>query len=209
MSAPEEFNEETLALHEELLAGRPTASAQLAELLLPKIINALTKKFSNITDSHLIQIAANNAILYYLKFPNKFVANRGSLINFVWLLAKGRLLNLLSSKENSLNPNEFVELDEAQTVYSNETNREADIEQFLINDEQEQQTYKQLSDLLPDAIDQKILKLMMDGARETALFAAVLGISDESPEAQRDSVKKHKDRIKKCILRNYERQKAR
>ncbi|MDQ3801946.1 MAG: hypothetical protein M3384_21185, partial [Acidobacteriota bacterium] len=202
MSTSKELNEKAIALHKDLIAGRPTASAQLAEFLLPKVLNALTGKFPNVIDEHLIQTAAHNAILYYLKFPDKFDANRGSLINFVWRLAKSSLLNLLSSKENILNHNEFVELDETQTVYSNDTKQDETIEQFLINDEQDRQTYKKLCALLPDPIDQAILKLMMDGERDTELFAAVLEISDEPPEEQRALVKKHKDRIKKYIQRH-------
>jgi RNA polymerase sigma-70 factor (ECF subfamily) len=202
MSASKEFNEKVDFLHNDLIAGRLTASAQIAELLLPKIYKALVKKFSNVIDEHLIQTAANNAILYYLKYPNKFEANRGSLINFVWQLAKSGLLNLLSSKENILNHNEFVELNEAETVYSNETRQDETIEQFLIIDEQDRQIYKQLYDLIPDPLDRAILELMMNGERDTALFAVVLGVSDESLEERRACVKKHKDRIKKFIQRH-------
>lgn len=206
MPTSKELNEKVIALHEELLAGHSIASAQIAELLLPKIYKALTRKFSNVYDEHLIQTAANNAILSYLKSPNKFDANRGSLINFVWLLAKRDLLNLLSTKENTSNKGEFVELDEAQTVYSNEAGQDETIEQFLVDEEQDHQTYKELYALLPDQIDRTILELMMNGERKTDLFAAVLGISDETPEEQRICVKKHKDRIKKVIQRKYERQ---
>ncbi|MCD9186652.1 MAG: hypothetical protein LUM44_09470 [Pyrinomonadaceae bacterium] len=202
MSASKEFNEKVVALHYDLLAGHPVASAQIAELLLPKIILALTRKFSNVADEHLIQIATHNAILYYLKSPNKFDANRGSLINFIWLRARSSLLNILSSKENPLKRKEFVELEEVHSVYGNEESQNESIEAFLIDNEQDNLFYKRLSVLLPDQIDRNILELMMNGERNTVLFAAILGIADKSLEEQCSCVKKHKDRIKKFIQRH-------
>lgn len=98
MTASSEINEKTHKLHSDLLAGSPIATAQLAELLLPKISTALTKKFSNINDDHIIQTAANEAFLYYLNSPDKFDSNRGSLISFVWQRAFSNVLNFL--KEN-------------------------------------------------------------------------------------------------------------
>lgn len=199
MPTSKELHEKTIALHNDLLAGRPTAFTQLAELLQPRICRALARKFFNIDDEHLIQTAVNNAILYYLKSPNKFDAKRGSLINFVWRRAYGNVLNFI--KENK-KQNKVVELDDSQTVYSNETNDGETIEQFLIDDEQDNLFYQRLSVLLPDSIDRAILELMMNNERETISFAAVLGISDEPPEEQRIIVKKHKDRIKKFIQRH-------
>jgi len=199
MSASKEFNEKAAVLHKDLLAGRPTASAQIAELLQPRILRGLSRKFSNVNDEHLIQTAVNDALLYYLKSPNNFDAKRSSLLNFVWQRANSNLLNLL--KENA-KQNKFVELDEVQTVYSNEANQNETIEQFLIDDEQDNLFYKRLAVLLPDPIDRAILKLMMNGERDTVLFAVVLGVSDESPEEQCACVKKHKDRIKKFIQRH-------
>lgn len=199
MSTSKELSEKAIALHKDLLNGHFTAPAQLAELLLPLIYKGLSRKFSNINDADLIQIAADDAILYYLQAPNNFDAARGSLIGFVWQRAKSNLLNLLQKNREQ---NKFVELEETETVYSNERNQDETIEQLLINDEQDSQIYKRLYDLLPDRIDQAILRLLLEGERETAVFAAVLEISDQSPEDQRAGVKKHKDRIKKIIQRH-------
>lgn len=101
MSASSEINEKALELHEDLLAGNFIATAQLAELLLPKIFKALSRKFSNISDEHLIQTAANEAVLYYLKSPDKFNPNRGSLISFVWQRAVSNVLNFLTESKKS------------------------------------------------------------------------------------------------------------
>jgi RNA polymerase sigma-70 factor (ECF subfamily) len=203
MSASKELNEKAIALHKDLLKGHLTASAQLAEFLLPQIYKGLSRKFPSLNDEHLIQIAANDAILYYLQSPNNFDASRGSLISFVWQRAESNLLNLLQKNRKQ---NKFVELDEVGTVYSNEKSQSETIEQFLMLGEQNRQTYEQLEKLLPDRIDQAILRLMLNGERETEVFAGVLEISDKSPKEQRDCVKKHKDRIKKVIRRRYRRQ---
>jgi hypothetical protein len=50
--------------------------------------------------------------------------------------------------------------------------------------------------------------MMMEGIRETELFAATLGISHLSVEEQRTLVKQHKDRLKKTIQRHYKREKS-
>lgn len=205
MAESKELDEKALTLHKDFLAGRVTASAQLAELLLPEIYNALARKFSNVYDEHLIRIATDEAILYYLRSPGKFDPTRGSLLNFVWQRARDGLLNLLHQRK--INHEKFVELIEARTVYSNETSRSETIEQFLITDEQDRQTYKQLRELFPDPVDRALLKLMLDGEYKTAVFADALGILGAPLDEQRAIVKKHKDRIKKVVQRHYERQK--
>lgn len=69
--------------------------------------------------------------------------------------------------------------------------------------EQDNKVFQQLRELLPDPLDQAVLKLMMDGERDTSRFAEILEVSGESPEEQFKIVKKCKDRIKKVIQRRY------
>lgn len=204
MSASSEINEKALKLHEDLLAGSLIATAQLAELLLPEISKALTRKFSNINDEHLIQTAANEAVLYYLKSPGKFDPIRGSLIGFVWQKAESTVKNLLKAKKGISEKEESVELPEDRAVYSNEDGET--VEQLLIRDEQDNKVFQKLRELLPASSDQAVLELMMDGERETSRFAEILGVSGESSEDQFRVVKKCKDRIKKVIQRRYNRQ---
>lgn len=206
MSESDDFNKKAEALHADLIAGHPTAPAQLAEFLLPSIYRALKRKFANIKDEHLVQTAANNAVCYYLRSPTRFDPVRGSLVAFVWQRAKSSMLNLLSSSENLSKKKEFVELSETRTVYNSGKDLN-EIEEFLIKHEQDIQTFNQLRKLLPDPLDHSILEMMMEGVRETAQFAEVLGISDESIERQREYIKKCKDRIKKVIQRHYKKQK--
>jgi hypothetical protein len=50
-------------------------------------------------------------------------------------------------------------------------------------------------------VDRRVLRLMVDGERRTAVFAAVLGLDGQPAEAQRREVKRAKDRIKKRLER--------
>lgn len=202
MASSADFNERTLKLHEELVAGSFIATAQLSELLLPKIFEALKKKFPNISDEHLIQTASNDAVLYYLKSPNNFDPSRASLLTFVLLRAKSNVLNFLKTRKNKSEI--LVELPEEETVYSNESVET--IEELLILNEHNEIVFLQLRELLPDSLDRSVLELMINGERETLQFAKIIGVSDKSPEEQFKIVKRHKDRIKKVIQRRYVRQ---
>jgi hypothetical protein len=47
---------------------------------------------------------------------------------------------------------------------------------------------------------------MMDGVRETAAYAAVLGLHHRPLHEQEKIVKRHKDRLKKMLQREWRRQ---
>jgi hypothetical protein len=49
-----------------------------------------------------------------------------------------------------------------------------------------------------------MLILILDDIRETNYYADVLGIPDLSPTEQAAIVKRHKDRIKKKLIRNID-----
>jgi hypothetical protein len=49
--------------------------------------------------------------------------------------------------------------------------------------------------------DARIIQLMIDGERRTQRFAAALGLEKADPAEQREAVKRHKDRIRKRLVR--------
>jgi hypothetical protein len=63
-------------------------------------------------------------------------------------------------------------------------------------------TWNLIRDILPEQKDQEFLLMMMDGVRESTAFAILLNIVDLPKEEQAKIIKRHKDRIKKTILRH-------
>jgi hypothetical protein len=61
---------------------------------------------------------------------------------------------------------------------------------------------KRAVELLEEPRDRAILRLMMDGVRETEEYAEVLQVHDLAQEEQREIVKRNKDRIKKTLQRH-------
>jgi hypothetical protein len=55
--------------------------------------------------------------------------------------------------------------------------------------------------LLPDPTDQSLLELMMDGVRESAAYAAVMGLQGQPRDVQAREVKRAKDRIRARLKR--------
>ena len=74
----------------------------------------------------------------------------------------------------------------------------------LLQQEESAQLHQQEEDcmnLLQDPQDQQILAPRLRGERRTVAFAAILGISHLPIEAQRQEVKRAKDRIDKILRR--------
>jgi hypothetical protein len=68
-------------------------------------------------------------------------------------------------------------------------------------------TEAQISDVLSGVLsdrDRRIVKLMLEGVRETSTYARVLEIEDRSLDEQRRIVKQHKDRLKLSARRRQE-----
>lgn len=188
-------------LHSELVAGSPTASAQLAELLLPSVLRMLERRFFNISDSHLLTTATIDAILTYLKKPERFDPEKGSLLYFTLRSATWKVLTALeTNRELTI---DSVELEGVSDVSKYEGEDELPVDVRLILQDEDSHTINRLKAILPDATDQLCLGLMMNGTRETDDYAAVLGISRESEEVKRREVKRVKDRIKITVRRRY------
>ncbi len=194
------LRERTTLLHEELLSGSTVASAQLAELLLVNVSKFLKSTFFNVKDEHIIATSVEDAILTYLRNPDEFDPERGSLLSYIITAAKWRLLSAISRKREK---NVELESHENVSIYSGEP--DLPIEDVLIAEDEDKRTFKRLRELLPDSRDQAMLEAMMDGERITDTYAAILGISDQPQDVKRQEVKRNKDRIKIVIRRKFDR----
>lgn len=190
-------------LHLHLVDGSPTAPSEIAELFLTPLVDQFKRVFQHVGDPHLVESIVIDALVDYFERPQQFDPQRGNLYAFFYLKVKSDILNALkpTKLDQSILPlAELVELDDEQTVYGVELAEDLDIEQHVIN--QLSPVWLRLAEIIPEEKDREIVYLMISGARETQLFAQVLGIDDLPADEQARQVKKHKDRLKKVIQRH-------
>jgi len=189
-------------LHRELLGGDALAFSKIAELFLPPLVGALSRKFHNLSDPHLPNHAVADALLTYLAAPQKFDPTRGKLFTYLWVAAHSDLLNHIEAerKHTSRKTNEkVVELRPVHAV--NEKEGEQDPEKELLLAEQSSLIQLKINDIVSDESDRKVVELMLDGVRETAAYAEILAVSDKPSAEQKALVKRAKDRIKIALQR--------
>src|SRR5262245_60949952 len=204
MSATLEVEQQALELHEQILSGDCLAPNMLAELLMPRLAEALRRKYHTVKDEHAIHTAVADAMLGYLKAPQKFNRNRGSLVGYLWMAAQGDLLNSLKQAriwEERNTGEEVVELESyaAEHRLNGRHENPEEVYQFI---EEQNRVESRISSILSNSIDREVARLMLDGVRETDEFAKVLGVCDKKAEEQAAVVKRHKDRIKLALRRN-------
>jgi DNA-directed RNA polymerase specialized sigma24 family protein len=194
------------SLHQKLIDGDVTAPAQIAEVFLQRVVDKLQRRYPNLADPHLVQMAADDAIINYFQHPHRYDPAQSSLDTYLTMSARCDLLNLLRGARYSGFPKntEFVELDAAGREYKIEV-KDEDFnveEQALIL---ASPVWTLLEQFLPDMTDREVALLMLEGVRETEEYAHVLGIDYLPKMAQATEVKRHKDRIKKSLGRHIDR----
>ncbi len=196
-------------LHRELLGGDALAFSKIADLFLPPLVAALSRKFHNLSDPHLAGHAVADALVTYLAAPEKFDPARGKLFTYLWVAAHSDLLNHIEAerKHTSRKVNEkVVELRPVHAV--NETEGEQDPETELLLAEQASLIQMKINNIISDESDRQVVALMLDGVRETAPYAEILGVSDKPSADQKAVVKRTKDRIKIALQRGLKPRKS-
>jgi RNA polymerase sigma-70 factor (ECF subfamily) len=188
--------------HGRLVSGDPTAPAQLCKAILAPLAAWLYAK-RRTTDKELVRDAATDALVDYIKHPNRWNSERGTLVSYICMAADRDLLNALE-KANRRSSREILTAD----VEEEHFDRNVSLEEEKLSDS---------SDSLLPALDQKVaserdrqlLVLMLQGERSTNKFAQLLKIEDLPKEEKALRVKQHKDRLKKVIERLRSRTHAR
>lgn len=202
MSSHANLKETGEHLHQRLLAGSLTASSETAEIFLQLLIKSLAGEFKQLRDPHLIDSAAADALINYFEYPRKFDPARSSLFRYLRIRARTYLLNSLGQPDSA---KKVVELEEVKTVYQVEDQNEPDAETALVSRAVQTEIMQQVQKYITDPVDFRIVLLMIDGVRDTAKYAEVLGVSERPLTEQRKMVKRYKDRIEKIIERKIRR----
>jgi hypothetical protein len=189
--------DELLRLHTQLCAGEdPTASARLAELLLP----ALRRRFrsTRAADPHTIDSLINLSIARYLRDPGRYEPARGPLLAFLYRDVEGdrknELASLASRRAHELPDSEAVDVASAGRNPGTEEEVLDALDPFDVPREMLEAARSEAATLSEQ--DRRLLMLIGDGVRETVAYAEILGIAHLPTEVQRREVKRHKDRLK-------------
>jgi DNA-directed RNA polymerase specialized sigma24 family protein len=207
MSSPIDHRQLGEELHARLLAGTSaTVTSEIAERFLPLVASSLRKRFHNLSDQHLVDMAVEDALIDYFDNPARFDPRRAGLATYLYWRARSLLLNLMAGQKKSFGREKAVELEDEEFVYLMTESETADIEQSLVQREMDETTWRKLCEIFTDRRDLELVKLMMEGVRETARYAEVLDASSLTANEQASLVKRHKDRLKIAIQRKYRRE---
>jgi RNA polymerase sigma-70 factor (ECF subfamily) len=213
------------ALHARLLKGErrdPVASSELAGVILEPLRRRLAWRAGNLLRAmgptvrdDALNDATVTAYMNYVRRPEQYDPRkaRGGLLPFLTMAAHRDLLNALPTIERHRNvvPLSLVEqrgedrnspLTPVGAVSGAErgTNPEDVVDAHERAAEGDARMRAQLRLMESDA-ERGVLRHMLAGERDTATFAADLGLSGLAADAQRHEVKRVKDKIKKRLER--------
>jgi len=200
-------------LHDRLLACDPTAPEEVARKYLPRILRhvAIRAHSHGIHDPDLINDATVEAVIMYLKHPEKFDPNKSGLLGYLKRAAERDLINFSQQDRRRRRGEELLD-DVEDSILSR--NKSSEIDRIGRNSVEDEtilriQTERDLVKIEPENDrDKLLLRLMAEGERSTVKFAAVLGITDLPTTEQRHIVKKHKDRLKLQLKRGRSKSRA-
>lgn len=189
-------------LHDQLLAGDPTARALVASEVLPGVSSRISGyRIASHTDEQVVQDAVTDAFFEYVDDPQAFDPDKASLEAFLRLAAYRNLLNAINKIKSRKKNESAVELDASHRNVSWEEEVIARDERSVLLSQIPGETLEEkLAHILPEAEDRAICLLMLGGERGTDAFAEVLGLSGDAEAVRRD-VKRHKDRVTKVLQR--------
>jgi RNA polymerase sigma-70 factor (ECF subfamily) len=186
------------ALHDRLLGGDRLASEELSRLLLPPLVEEIARRFRGV-DEHLVSDGVIDAVLDYCAHPQQFDASKDvPLDRFLTTAAWRNVGNLLTSERRRKQREQKV----------GSKKREADVALDPVARNIQQEELQELDEkqaamfaALDDPKDKEILRLKLDGVRDTGDFARVLNITHLPVAQQRQEVKRQKDRVIRFLRR--------
>lgn len=185
-----------------MVAGDPTAPAELAEVALPVLLRFLSGRYAG-QDEHLRIEAATQAVMDHLADPSKYDASKSKLLTHLRSAANGDMMNILA-KQSRLD-NRFVvtaPVELSESGGNKETEGYADpvfdeIRELAAEDELK----AFMQEIFADPVDRELAALVLDDVRKTSEYVSILKLGHMDEDSQRAEVKRHKDRIKAKLNR--------
>jgi hypothetical protein len=195
-------DEDDRTLHRRLCDGDPVAPSDLCCRFLGPLVAWLTGQHRD-CDEHLIQEAAEDALINLSKNPESYDPARCSLAWYLRMAATADLRNA-SAKEQRHHRHRKAWSSVEHDLDGRNSSGEADDPASLVERAEEQDAIlarlKACSADWPEQ-DRQVLLLMAQGERRTEVYAGVLGLTDQPLATQRREVKRRKDRLGKRAKR--------
>jgi RNA polymerase sigma-70 factor (ECF subfamily) len=174
-----------------MLRRDPVASADAFKAFMEPLIWMLGKDLGCKGDE--AYDSAIDALLTYLRNPERYDHNKGRLLSFLSLVAKRAALDRRrSATKRQIREKNFSAVVELRAAAS---------EDGLLARVEAAQMAAQVETIVDDPKDRKALELILMGERDTERLAEALGISDLPAEERRNEVKRHRDRLMATLKR--------
>lgn len=191
-------------LHRRLLEGDPVATADIALAFLGPLIHWLHCR-NRISDDHVYQQAAADAIIALLKNPRSYQPASGKSLNaYLQMSASGDLKNILNSEQRRTTGRNSLEAVELSPDAGKYLGSEDDPSRILeLSDEVEFVNETILATVRIGLMAEELagLDLYLTGETETKAFAAALKIGPLPDGEDESVVKRFKDKMKARIKR--------
>ncbi len=188
-------------IHSRLLAGDPTAPAELLEEVFLPLKRAVEARNRSVHDEHFVDDAVTEALLNYIKKPDMFDPDKASLLGYLKMAAQGDLKNALAKDRRWQTRRTSLEAVEVGSWGGKEEAKQPDIVTTL----EGKRIHLLIVEHFADPTDLEMAELIIAKERSTQVFAELLGIQSLPVPEQRREVKRHKDRIKKRLRQLGER----
>mgnify|MGYP005858100205 CR=1 FL=1 len=187
---------DTAALHRRLMAGDPTAPADLFAAYYEDVVAWLRRQGLSLprgVDPDVYYEAAFRALTSYAQRPSAYDPARRGLRGYLRMAARGDLLNLLERERRRARLLAPLDVADAAAARNRERGgpEEASEAEALVARVREER---------PEA-ERRVLDLMAQGERRIAPYVEALGLAHLPGDEQRRRVKQAKDRLKKRLRR--------
>jgi DNA-directed RNA polymerase specialized sigma24 family protein len=184
-------------LLDRLRAGDPLAPSQFCERFLPVLLGNRGWAAGLTRDGHAVEQAAHDALLAFVRRPHAYDPSGLALIPYLRNSARCDLLNALKREQRHAQRRAPLEAVELRPPAGNNQQRAAD----RLGGDTRAALLRRLRAELPDPLDWDAMCLLIDGVRETAVYARLYGLEALPVVEQTRQVKRHKDRLKKRAIR--------
>ena len=193
-----------LDVHQRLLQGDPTASADAAELLLDPVVTRLKRKWPGTAYSDACHDAAVDVLVVYFTDPSRYKPAQSSLVGWLVMQAHGDLLNDYASKPKQFERLWLVESALPVDPNTGEVPRVGDqVPSFdTLPEVDGSAVLAAVRGAFPNECDRQLIWLMcIEGSHSTEEAAKVLGLDCLSGAERAAEVKRQKDRVMRRLRR--------
>jgi RNA polymerase sigma-70 factor (ECF subfamily) len=165
------------------------------------MVRRLYSLFPKLDDPHWVHDAVVDALLNYVQHPEKYSPVRGKLSAYLFMSARGDLLNRLEREGRRRKKEIPLEDVELHPIMRNILVEEENTGDQIPYGMSISGLTEALNQVIKDQVDKELLDLIIDGERKTECYSKILGISHLPIDEQRKQVKRAKDRLTKRLRR--------